>query len=103
MGDSEETTYTFVRGYIRRIRAMKPKTFEVEHAYCGGRGIVPGSDILIRQPDKSCKGTGFIILQGKPEEYKPDKFCDGTGRNPNNVLTAEPCPNCHGVGLIKVK
>ena len=102
-GSDNIVRYTFVGGYVRRVRAAKDDSFEAEDAYCGGSGVIPGSEILIKKSDPRCKGTGFVVLPGKREQYKRCGLCEGTGRDPNNVLVAVRCKNCDGTSLVKIR
>lgn len=99
--------YTFIRGYIRRIRARKPKdkSFTVECAYSKGKGIDPDPGSIVFGPRDCpvCKGTGWLSLNGSPEDYKPCGTCKGTGSDPNDVISWKPCHICHGSGLVKVR
>jgi DnaJ-class molecular chaperone len=96
--------FTFVGGYIRSIGERKPKEFTVECAFSNGKGLNPFST-LTSQDCSVCKGTGWVTLPGKPEDYKRCGMCNGSGREQDalrNLAQTQPCHICKGSGLVRI-
>jgi DnaJ-class molecular chaperone len=94
--------FIFVGGYIRRIGERKPRFFTVECAYSKGKGNDPNGD-PITADCPACKGTGWITLKGKPEDYKRCGKCNGCGQDPDDFVSYHPCHICKGSGLVSIK
>ena len=77
------------------------KSFSTPCKYSRGKGADPYA--LLGGDCPACNGTGWITLPGRVDDYKTCGNCQGSGKDPYNLLGFGPCHICHGSGLVKVQ
>ena len=84
------------------IESAHVKSFSIQCKYSKGRGEDRHS-VLFPHDCPACNGTGWITLQGRPEDYSTCGKCQGSGLDPDIMLSYKPCHICHGSGLVKIR
>jgi predicted nucleotide-binding protein len=72
--------------------------FTIKCKPCSGSGYYGGNQKATCQV---CKGIGWIIIEGKEEDFIKCKPCSGSGYYGGN--TRDTCQVCHGIGLLNIQ